>query len=46
MASKLARFERELTELNDLVDRAGRSRAAEDAEPPGAAAEPEEAGRR
>jgi hypothetical protein len=44
MASKLARFERELTELNELADERGRpvaAPAAVDAEP-----EPEEAARR
>jgi hypothetical protein len=40
MASKLARFERELTELNQLVD----ERAARRSAPAGA--EPEEAARR
>jgi type II secretory pathway component PulM len=33
MASKLARFERELTELNDLADHRGRVPAAREAEP-------------
>jgi TRAP-type C4-dicarboxylate transport system permease small subunit len=42
MASKLARFERELTELNDLADERARARsAAVESEPA-----PEEAGRR
>jgi len=42
MASKLARFERELTELNELVDQRGRP-----AEPvPATNPEPEEAARR
>jgi hypothetical protein len=40
MASKLARFERELTELNELADRRTVSAA------PAADAEPEEAARR
>jgi hypothetical protein len=45
MASKLARFERELTELNQLVDeRAARPPAV--AEPAPAGAEPKEAARR
>jgi CcmD family protein len=39
MASKLARFERELSELNDLADERGHYPAAR-------AAEPEEAGAR
>jgi hypothetical protein len=44
MASKLARFERELTELNELADeRAGRAVAAAAGEP---GREPEEAARR
>ena len=42
MASKLSRYERELTELNELIDE--RSRQAAMAEE--AAAEPEEAARR
>ena len=42
MASKLSRYERELTELNELIDE--RSRQAVMAEE--AAAEPEEAARR
>jgi hypothetical protein len=33
MASKLARFERELHELNDLADERGRLSAAREAEP-------------
>ncbi len=41
MASKLARFERELSELNELADRRGSVPAA-----PAAEAEPEEAARR
>ena len=45
MASKLARFERELTELNQLVDeRAARPAAVAGSAPAGA--EPEEAARR
>ena len=45
MASKLARFERELTELNQLVDeRAARLPAV--AEPAATDSEPEEAARR
>ena len=43
MASKLSRFERELTELNELIDRGGPPTAA--AEAP-AETEPEEAARR
>jgi hypothetical protein len=41
MASKLARFERELSELNELADRRGSVPAA-----PATEAEPEEAARR
>jgi hypothetical protein len=41
MASKLSRFERELTELNELADERAARRAAADR-----ATEPEEAGRR
>jgi hypothetical protein len=41
MASKLARFERELSDLNELADRRGSVPAASAAE-----AEPEEAARR
>ena len=45
MASKLARFERELTELNQIVDeRAARPPAVAGSTPAGA--EPEEAARR
>jgi hypothetical protein len=33
MAAKLARFERELAELNDLADQPGRLPAAREAEP-------------
>jgi hypothetical protein len=46
MASKLARFERELSELNDLADERAQRTAAEPPAAEPSAAEPEEAARR